>query len=270
MASISFGEQRVVERFLEMGQGYVLNFSDRTFREFIGDVTSIDVDNEKYFERGGSKANRLRTFIKLESDHAVGALFQEMHELKRLTCIERGEDFDNALGGEFYKIIARLKQGNTVESLDAIKPNNDDKDFQLLAKIIRESINKNEPEAALDRLHTFVFKFIRALCDNHQIEYTKEESLNAVFGKYVKHLVYNKMLESEMSEKILRYSILVIQAFNDVRNNKSLAHDNPTLNYDESILIFNSVSSTIKFIQHVEEKHKNVAVLEANPTWSDF
>ena len=57
-----------------------------------------------------------------------------------------------------------------------------------------------------------------------------------------------------MSEKILKYSIQVIQAFNDIRDNKSLAHDNQVLNYQESILIFNNVSSTIKFIQSIEGK----------------
>lgn len=270
MADFSFGEQRIIEQFLEMGQGYVLDFSDRTFRIFIGDVTGIDVDNEKYLANGSSKANRLRTFIKLEPDHIVAALFREMHELKRITCVERGKEFANALGGEFYKIIERLTQGNSVVALDAIQANNDDKDFKLLAKIIRESINKNEPEAALDRLHTFVFKFLRELCGSHKIEYAKEESLNAIFGKYVKHLIAKKLLESEMSEKILRYSIQVIQAFNDIRNNKSLAHDNPILNYDESILIFNNVSSIIKFIQRVEEKHENTTIEEAKPAWQNF
>jgi len=57
-----------------------------------------------------------------------------------------------------------------------------------------------------------------------------------------------------MSEKILKYSIQVIQAFNDIRDNKSLAHDNQVLNYQESILIFNNVSSTIRLIQSIEGK----------------
>jgi hypothetical protein len=59
-----------------------------------------------------------------------------------------------------------------------------------------------------------------------------------------------------MSERILKYSIHVLEAFNDIRNNKSFAHDNPILNYDESCLIFNSVSNTIKFIEAIEGKRK--------------
>ena len=123
-----------------------------------------------------------------------------------------------------------------------------------MRKLLKKVSKKNQPEAALDRLHTFVFKFIRELCNNHGIEYSKEESLNAIFGKYIKFLIANKLIESDMSEKILKYSIQVIQAFNDIRNNKSLAHDNQVLNYQESILIFNNVSSTIKFIQSIEGK----------------
>lgn len=45
-----------------------------------------------------------------------------------------------------------------------------------------------------------------------------------------------------------------MEAFNKVRNDQSFANDNPVLNYSESVLIFNSVTSTIKFIETVENK----------------
>jgi hypothetical protein len=57
-----------------------------------------------------------------------------------------------------------------------------------------------------------------------------------------------------MSERILKYSIHVIESFNDIRNNKSFAHDNPILNYSESVLIFNNITNSIKFIESVEKK----------------
>ena len=33
-----------------------------------------------------------------------------------------------------------------------------------------------------------------------------------------------------------------------------MAHDNPILNYDESILIFNNISNAIRFIESLERK----------------
>lgn len=59
-----------------------------------------------------------------------------------------------------------------------------------------------------------------------------------------------------LTERILKSSISVLEAFNDVRNNKSLAHDNPILNYEESLLIFNHVAASIRFIKALETKIK--------------
>ena len=41
-----------------------------------------------------------------------------------------------------------------------------------------------------------------------------------------------------------------------MRNNKSLAHDNPILNYEESLLIFNHVAASVRFIKALEIKIK--------------
>ena len=50
----------------------------------------------------------------------------------------------------------------------------------------------------------------------------------------------------------MKASISILEAFNEVRNNQSFAHDNNILNYHESILIFNNVASAIKFLQSME------------------
>ena len=56
-----------------------------------------------------------------------------------------------------------------------------------------------------------------------------------------------------MALRILKSSILTLDAFNDVRNNRSLAHDNPILDYDEALFIFNHVSS-VRFLSSIEKK----------------
>jgi hypothetical protein len=65
----------------------------------------------------------------------------------------------------------------------------------------------------------------------------------------------------------------VLEAFNDVRNNKSLAHDNPILNYEESLLIFNHVAASIRFIKALETKIKSrtkaAGQHASRPPWVD-
>lgn len=266
MADLTYIERANIENFLGMKSGYVMDFSDRTFQEFVGEAVSLDINEEKYHYSSNSKANRLRQFIKVESNYTFGKLLSSFCDYW-LSKVHTGEiDYrnDENLYKECVRIADRLKQERIVEHIEAIQPNVEDRDFKLLAKSIRESIEKNEPETGLDRLHTFTFRYLRELCDKHQIVYDKADSLNSVFGKYIKFLVDNKHIESVMAEKILKYSINVIEAFNDIRNNKSFAHDNPVLNYQESVLIFNNVSNTIKFIEFIETNMKKKRAPEQN------
>lgn len=266
MAELSFIENNTVEEFLDMSGGYVLDFSDRTFANFVGNVLGVDITQEQYLTKGTSKANRLRTLIRLESNHNIAKLLSAFYDYKRDFFLRKGKEINEYQFESFRKICNKYSGEQVVLDIDAVKANNDDKDFNHLAKLIKESIEKNEPESALDRLHTFLFKFLKELCKYHNVEFNQEETVNAVYGKYIKAIREKGWIESQMAEKIIQSTFAVMQSFNDIRNNKSFAHDNPILNYDESILIFNYVTTTIKFIQAIEAKNKNV-VIEAKPDW---
>jgi hypothetical protein len=271
MADLTYTEQETIENFLRMENGYVMDFSNRTFQEFIIKSVGRNIYDEKYNYDSNSKANRLRRFIEVESNYTVGTLLSAFCEYWRLkvNTIEIDQKNDENLYNECLKIAERLKKENIVEDIDANILNVDDKNIELLAKIIRDSIDKNEPGAALDRLHTLIFGYLRNLCDIHKISYEKSDSLNAVYGKYIKFLIDNKHIESDMAEKILKYSINVIEAFNDIRNNRSLSHYNKLLNYQESILIYNYISITINFIISIEEQIKNKKEPE-QADWNDL
>jgi hypothetical protein len=80
MASLRFREKILLEEFLEMGSGYVLNFSDRTFADFFRHF-DIEIDDAPYLEgHSGSKANRMRSFWDREPDRLVGRVLQELIE----------------------------------------------------------------------------------------------------------------------------------------------------------------------------------------------
>ena len=260
-----------------MKSGYVCDFTNRTFEEFVREHTGVDIYSQKY---SGSKANRLRAFWKTESTHVVAKLLAEMIEywkLQKATPLYGYQVFNPSLYEECKKIAARLKDENAVD-IEAITPNSSDKDFELLAQSIKESINKNQPEQALDRLHTFIIKYVRELCSRHGIAFDKETPLHSLFGLYVKFLQNNSLIESVMSQRILKSSISVFDAFNDVRNNQSFAHDNPILNKNEAALIFNDISNTLRFIESIERRiaegkqaeAKEKAKLKEEITWNDL
>lgn len=78
MAQLSIVERRKLETLLEMGGGYVLDFSNRTFEEFVADSVELGIYEEKYEYGSGSKANRLRGFFKVENDQIVAKLIRDL------------------------------------------------------------------------------------------------------------------------------------------------------------------------------------------------
>jgi len=253
MSDLSGSERRKLEKLLGMGSGYVLNFSDRTLSDFF-DEYRVEIDAERYLVRGTSKANRMRTFWELDSNHAVGRVIGGLIDYagdEQCYC-----DSNPNLIEDCRKTAQRLLSDQPVAELEALTATGDERDFEVLAEHVREAIDKNQPEGALDRLHTFVMKFVRNACEEHGVEVARDKPLHSLFGEYVRKLRESNHLESVMTERILKSSISVLEAFNDVRNHKSLAHDNPILNYEESLLIFNHVAASVRFIKSLETKIK--------------
>jgi hypothetical protein len=251
MSDLSSTERRKLEQLLGMSSGYVLGFSNRTFDDFFFESIGRSIYDSQYDYGSGSKANRLRGFWKVEGNSLVGKLMGDMldHGLEAGWLAA-----DDPRLEECRRIVIRIRSDGPVVELDALTAISDERDFEAVATAVRESIEKNAPEAGLDRLHTIVIKYVRSLCAQHGITVTREKALHSLFGEYVKSLRQNGHIESEMTYRILKSSISTLEAFNDVRNNQSFAHDNPILNYDEALLIFNHVASSIRFLRSLESR----------------
>jgi hypothetical protein len=251
MSDLNIIEKTKLEKLFLMGNGYVLEFSNRTLAEFVAESTGRDIYDTKYQYGSGSKANRIRAFWSEEPNHVVGKLIRDLLDYCRPTV---DDPTKGSLYEECKRIAGRLQQGATVESLEAITPEGGERGFEFLARAVRDCIEKNEPEAGLDRLHTFVTRLIRTLAENRGVIIDRNKPLHSIVGEYIKALRRDGLIESEMTERILKSNISTMEAFSRVRNEESLAHDNATLNYDESLLIFNHVCSAVRFIKALEAR----------------
>lgn len=263
MSDLTPSERHKLEEIFQMNEGYVLQFNDQTFSEFFARY-DVGIDNERYRKRGNSKAKRMRMHWELDSNYVVGRVINGM--------------IDDASGQEYFrttdpvaiancrKIAQRLLSDQPVAEIEALAAPTDERDFEVVAEQIREAIEKNQPEAALDRLHTYLIKFVRMICEPYRIEVTKEKPLHSLFGEYVRAIKEAGYIESTMTERILKSSISVLDQFNSVRNDKSLAHDNPILNYEESLLIFNHIAALVRFLKALEIKIKDKSQLSVKST----
>ena len=79
-----------------------------------------------------------------------------------------------------------------------------------------------------------------------------QDTLSNLMVKYIKLLEGSGRLHAA-SKICLKVSISILEKFNSVRNNNSFAHDNPLLNQDEAMYIFNIITALLKFIQSIEK-----------------
>ncbi|GIW89872.1 MAG: hypothetical protein KatS3mg109_0304 [Pirellulaceae bacterium] len=257
MSDLTFIEKMKLEKLFQMGGGYVLDFSNRTLAEFVAESTGRDIYDAKYDYASGSKANRLRAFWTQEPNHLVGKLLDDLLKYCRPALNDPDQ---RGLYEECQDIVHRLQQSAPVEALDAITAQGTEQGFEVLARQVRDCIERNEPEAGLDRLHTFVTKLIRTLVEKWGIPVDRAKPLHSLFGAYIKAIRNAGLIKSEMTERILKSCISTMEAFNMVRNQESLAHDNPVLDYDESLLIFNHVCSAVRFIKALEARAERAAI----------
>jgi hypothetical protein len=57
--------------------------------------------------------------------------------------------------------------------------------FETVAKAVRETNKKNRAESGLDRLRTFVIKYVRTLCIQNGVAVMRDKPLHCLFGEYV-------------------------------------------------------------------------------------
>jgi hypothetical protein len=72
-------DRDVVESVLQMSDGFVLDFSDRTFSDFFSEF-GIAIDDPRYRTDGGSKARRLRVFLRTADGPLIGRVLETLLE----------------------------------------------------------------------------------------------------------------------------------------------------------------------------------------------
>jgi hypothetical protein len=107
VSNLSSADRQYLEALLDMGSGYVLDFSDQTFAEFF-DRHSIDIDSDRYRRYGHSKAKRMRAFWDLEPDSVVGPVLSEMIDKCEAQRQLGQRKLDLALVARAKKIASRL------------------------------------------------------------------------------------------------------------------------------------------------------------------
>ena len=152
MVAIKYKEMRIIEKAFQMEGGYVLGFSNRTFAEFFMDEFGIEIYDEKYRTGGTSKANMLRSFIRLENGYVVSKVIKKLWESTDLQeayedqneCIPTGQlltsKSDNDIEAELLNLVDKIENRDAVPYTDIIEKFMPDETLDELVEAIERDI----------------------------------------------------------------------------------------------------------------------------------
>jgi hypothetical protein len=254
-AKLKKSEKRTIDAALRMTDGYVLDFSNRTIAEHFEDEFGIEFYSDTYSENGDSKAKRLRTILEVTTDAKAAKILKNLWRVRQTLPnygTSKDPDAELILSDSFFEVISKLENENASIDLEIFSKFDDSSSLHALIQSIERDIRADKPDAAIDRLHLFCIKKFRHMLNIRQIPTNLNEPLHSLVGKY-KNALEAEGQFTEMSLTFIRYSIIVFDKFNDIRNSNSLAHDNRLLPHQEARFIFDAVSAVLRFIKAIDK-----------------
>lgn len=142
MSDLTSTDKLKLEKILEMESGYVLDFSNRSFEQFVLENTGRNIYSKGYDVNGTSKANRLRTFWIINNNDIVGKLIEAL--LERFKAIKQINNQsltfnEQSLYDDCISIVTRLTSKNQ--------------------PIIKSNQNSSKEQTKEKQLHLLLSKF---------------------------------------------------------------------------------------------------------------
>ncbi len=252
---------RIVYRYIGVNSGYLGDFSYRTHADFYTEYCNLDIDPNQY---EGTTRQRFIEILKSQSPTDQAKILRGVRERFPLDAAYAPETRTQALYNEIGSIIDRLEQTAPVAT-----PNP-----TITSQVVKQAIQDAEhllassgAPSAVDRIHTAIHGYLRAVCDTAGINYTQDNSITRLLKLLrQQHPAFqvNGTRNSD-TEKILNAFATQLDALNSLRNHASLAHANPSLLEEEDAML--AINATRSILHYLDAKFsKN----EHNPSDGDI
>ena len=108
-AEIRSKDMPIIDRVFGMEGGYVLNFTNLTFAELFREELGVDIDHPRWAVQGGSKAKRLRYYLRQADRQTALDTLNALWEYREASSINADyPELDDSVRTVFYRLIERL------------------------------------------------------------------------------------------------------------------------------------------------------------------
>lgn len=99
----------VLDKVFEMEDGHVLNFTIKTLADFFWEELRVDIDDPRWAVEGGSKAKRLRYYLRCASPEAALHTLSALWEYREASGVTHEySELADTVQTAFFRIVERL------------------------------------------------------------------------------------------------------------------------------------------------------------------
>lgn len=235
---------KLVNRYIGVAGGYLADFSYRTHADFYPEFCNLDINQ---YDMLGTTRERFIEIISKASpaDQAKivrGILAKYPADPSKLES--RTKDIHD----EFLALAARLEAASPIGSPQPVITS------EVVQRAIADAeslISTRGATSSVDRLHTALHGYLKAVCDSASIAHSPDTSMNALF-KLIReqHPAFTSLgPRAQDITMVLRSLGGIIDAMNPVRNNASMAHPNKELlDPPEAMLVINAARTVLHYL----------------------
>jgi hypothetical protein len=234
---------QLIKKYIGVSEGYLCDFTKRSHEEFYAEFCNLDIDATPLTGTTREKFQHILTNSPPDVQAKIirGVLAKcppvEGHELRT----QEGHD-------NFLRIAQRLEgiAGVGVPTLATTSA--------VVERALSDAetlIKTNGATSGVDRIHTAIHGYMRAVCDSQSIPYSQEATISVLFNWIrASHSAFIAAgPRADDITKILRAMSTVMDVLNPIRNNASVAHPNENLLEEaEAKLVINAARTILHYI----------------------
>lgn len=116
-------DMQVLDKVFCMEDGYVLNFSNRTYADFFREELRVDIYDPRWAVQGGSKAKRLRYYLRQANPKTVLDTLNAFWEYREASSVTHEyAELDDRVRAAFSRIIERFGGTPPVSEVSSTPP----------------------------------------------------------------------------------------------------------------------------------------------------
>lgn len=272
MARLSVNERELLYKFFDISGGYVLlslyrnTGKNKTWtQKIIFEATNIDIYEDSNYKTL-SQQKAIEKIIDTQPAVVVSKLFKGFYdyvmfneqEYKRAYSSWCYDNLFDDLSNKVEKLIIKLKETPTSTTT---LPQLDTEGIKVLENDLKQKLENQEFNLAIDRLHTFALFYLEKLCKENNLTPNKDPKGHIMFDDMITQLQKkfdsNKLLNN-FDKETIKNSKIMLQKYNEVRNNQSFAHPNNVIENAKAKYVVENIIALLNYLGELSKESKKI------------